>query len=403
MAWEQGGRGEGEGEGQEQGAGVRLARLLRRWWEEAGSPSGGTRPTQQALAARLGVDQTTLSRYLNPKHTSTAPLRVVEALHAHLRAPVVELDRARVLCRAALRENSRHRAVDAVGEPTAPADPTDGPGATAGPRQPVGPPQPAGPHEPVGSRATADSVAAPGPGDGAPAGTAAAHGTGGRGSGAGGPRLRWHLHVLVWAAVVLSFAAGVLVHERLAVQDHRAVTADGPAGGGGAVAGSGTPSQWPLLVMGEQDQFTRARALQNLLNAHGHEVRADGFFGEDTRDAVMAFQRKRGLSPDGKVGKHTWPELVKDVKPGSGTYEVRAAQELLNNVGQGGTVVSGEFTAVTAEDLRFFQSTQDLPVTGGVDVDTWLALLVAQLPPAGAPAYQRPTSPLPSVSASASA
>lgn len=375
MAREQGGRD------QEQGAGARLARLLRRWWEEAGSASGGTRPTQQALAARLGVDQTTLSRYLNPKHTSTAPLRVVEALHAQLRAPAAELDRARELCRAALRENSGRRTVGGGGEPTAATDATDGSGGPVGPRATADLADPVAPHGPGGPG---------GPG-------------GERGSGAGRPRSRWHLHVLVWAAVVVAFAAGVLVHERFAVQDRGAATADGAVGGEGAVAASEAPRQWPLLVMGEQDQFTRARALQNLLNAHGYEVRADGFFGEDTRDAVMAIQRKRGLAPDGKVGKHTWPELVKDVKPGSGTHEVRAAQELLNNVGQGGTVVSGEFTAVTAEDLRFFQRTQDLPVTGRVDVDTWLALLVAQLPPAGAPAYQRPTSPMSSVSAPASA
>ncbi|MET8214956.1 peptidoglycan-binding protein [Streptomyces hirsutus] len=353
-----------------------MARLLRRWWEEAGSSSGGTRPTQQALAARLGVDQTTLSRYLNPKHTSTAPMRVVEALHAQLRAPAVELDRARELCRAALRENSGRRTVGGGGgEPTAATDVTDGS------------------DEPVGSRATAG-----------PAGPVAPHGPGGgRGSGAGRSRFRWHLHVLVWAAVVVAFAAGVLVHERFTVQDRKAAALTDGAAGEGAVATSEAPLQWPLLVMGEQDQFTRARALQNLLNAHGYEVRADGFFGEDTRDAVMAFQGRRGLAPDGKVGKHTWPELVKEVKPGSGTHEVRAAQELLNNVGQGGTVVSGEFTAVTAEDLRFFQSTRDLPVTGRVDVDTWLALLVAQLPPARAPAYQRPESPPLSGSAPASA
>ncbi|MFI8307441.1 peptidoglycan-binding protein [Streptomyces sp. NPDC085927] len=378
MAQEQGGRG------QEQGAGERLARLLRRWWEEAGGSSGGARPTQQALAARLGVDQTTLSRYLNPKHTSTAPLRVVEALHAQLRAPAAELDRARTLCRAALRENSGRRTVGGGGEPTAATDVTDGSG------------------EPVGSRATAGPADSVDSAD--PSGPVAPHGPGGgRGSGAGRPRFRWHLHVLVWAAVVVAFAAGMLVHERFAVQDRRAATTDGTAGGGGPVAASEVPRQWPLLVMGEQDQFTPARALQNLLTAHGYEVRADGFFGEGTRDAVMAFQRKRGLSPDGKVGKHTWPELVKEVKPGSGTHEVRAAQELLNNVGQGGTVVSGEFTAVTAEDLRFFQRTQDLPVTGRVDVDTWLALLAAQLPPTGAPAYQRPESPPPSASVLVSA
>jgi hypothetical protein len=106
---------------------VQLARLLRRWWAEAGSPLGATQPTQQALAARLGVGQTILSRYLNPKHLSTAPLRVVEALHAQLRAPAAELEQARSLCRAALRENGRQRVPDGGGEHTAPMGAADDP------------------------------------------------------------------------------------------------------------------------------------------------------------------------------------------------------------------------------------------------------------------------------------
>ncbi|MFD0392292.1 helix-turn-helix domain-containing protein [Streptomyces nogalater] len=59
---------EQEGREPDRAPGARLALLLRRWWEEAGRAPGGTRPTQQALAARLGIDQTTLSRYLNPTH-----------------------------------------------------------------------------------------------------------------------------------------------------------------------------------------------------------------------------------------------------------------------------------------------------------------------------------------------
>ncbi|MGW2417588.1 peptidoglycan-binding protein [Streptomyces tubercidicus] len=342
----------------EESAGVQLARLLRRWWEEAGSPPGGIRPTQQALAARLGVDQTTLSRYLNPKHLSTAPLRVVEALHAQLRAPVGELAQARALCRAALRENGRQRAADGGGENTAPTDAADGSDETPAPD------------------------ATPG---------TAAHGTDGRGT-PGRLRSRCLRPVLVAAAMVLAFTAGVITHEWFSVKDR---TADGA---GGAVSASQTPYQWPLLRMGEEDQFTRARALQYLLNAQGYKVRADGFFRDDTRDAVMDFQRRRHLPADGKVGRLTWPELVKEVGPGSGTFEVRAVQELLNNVGQGGTAVSGRFTAETAEDVRFFQRTHGLSVTGRADAGTWLALLVKQLPPVAAPDYQRAASPLPSAS-----
>jgi peptidoglycan hydrolase-like protein with peptidoglycan-binding domain len=341
----------GERPGQQPGerpgerSGERLARLLRRWWEEAGSVSGGTRPTQQALASRLGIDQTTLSRYLNPKHTSTAPPRVVEALHAHLRAPAAELERARELCRAVLEENSGQAAAVTGPEPTDAAD--------------------------------------------------AAGGTGGRDTSDRPGRSRWVRPTLVAAAVVLAFVAGAVVRDQYA--PHPRTAADGVAAG--AVPASGAPLEWPLLKKRKEDQFTRGRALQHLLRAHGYEVKADGFFGDETRDAVMDFQRGNNLPSDGKVGKDTWPELVKPLGRGADGHAVLALQELLHNAGQGGTEVSGKFTAATAEDLRFFQNSHGLRPNGHADVDTWLALLVFQRPPAGAPAYQGSTSPLPSTPA----
>ncbi|MFF0477560.1 peptidoglycan-binding protein [Streptomyces sp. NPDC004284] len=352
-------QGRDGGRDRQQGAAEELARLLRRWWEEAGGSTGGTRPTQQALAARLGIDQTTLSRYLNPKHLSTAPLRVVEMLHAQLRAPAAELDRARALCRAALRENGRQRTVEGAEEDSVRAD-------GGGHGSPV-------PDADRDERSAADG----------------ADGSGRR------QRARWLRPVLLAAALVLAFTAGMVVDGRLSAREHRA-TAGGAAG---AVAAGRAPYEWPLLRMGEEDQFGRARALQHLLNAHGYKVRTDGFFREDTRDAVMDFQLRNELPVDGKVGALTWPELVKVVGHESKASEVRAVQELLNNVGQGGTAVSGRFTAATAQDLRFFQSTHGLAATGRVTVDTWLALLVEQLPPVKAPDYQRNPGPLPSASA----
>ncbi|OKK12387.1 peptidoglycan-binding protein [Streptomyces sp. CB02400] len=333
-----------EPEAQDRGQrpGERLARLLRRWWEEAGSAaSGGTRPTQQALASKLGIDQTTLSRYLNPKHASTAPPRVVEALHAHLRAPAAELERARELCRAVLEENSGQVTVGNGPEPTDTADATGG----------------------------RDTSGRPG-------------------------RSRWALPALVAAVTVLAFVAGAVVRDQYAPRPR--TTADNVAAG--AVPASGAPLEWPLLKKRKEDQFTPGRALQHLLRAHGYEVRTDGFFGDETQDAVMDFQRRHHLPSDGKVGKDTWPELVRPLGRGADGHAVLALQELLHNTGQGGTEVSGEFTAATAEDLRFFQDRHGLRPDGHADVDTWLALLVFQRPPVGAPTYRRPTSPPPSTS-----
>ncbi|QEV06583.1 peptidoglycan-binding protein [Streptomyces prasinus] len=352
---------------EEQRPGVRLAWLLRRWWEEAGNASGGTRPTQQALASKVGVDQTTLSRYLNPKHASTAPPRVVETLHTHLRAPAAELERARELCRAALEENSRQRSAGLEPEPT-------------------------------GGTGTGTGTADGGTVDADAPGVTSGDGT----DGPGAPsrrRPRWAAPALVAAALVLAFVAGTVVRDQYA-PDPR-TPADGAAAGAAAVSGAPAEGalQWPLLLKQKEDLFTRGRALQHLLKEREYEVKADGFFTDETQEAVMDFQRRKHLSPDGKVGKRTWPQLVKELGPGAEGHAVLALQELLNNTGQGGTEVSGRFTAATADDLRFFQRSHGLAPSGRSDVETWLFLLVFQSPPDDAPEYQRDTSPLPSAPA----
>ncbi|WP_077801012.1 peptidoglycan-binding protein [Streptomyces sp. JHA26] len=358
--------------GREQPPGVELARLLRRWWEEAGNSPGGMRPTQQALAKRAGVDQTTLSRYLNPKHTSSAPPRVVQTLHAQLRAPAAELERALALCRTVQEENNRHRTPGAKQTPA----PAAGPAAVTGPGHP---------HRRDTPPVTAPDTA-PGTALGTALGTPGAAGTN-EGGPPARPRSRRALPLLMLAAVILAFVAGMGTHRLVATG--RDVTA---AGAAGAVPAGEVPPEWPLLLMAKEDQYSRGRALQHLLNAHGYKVRADGFFGKETRDAVMDFQRRHHLPSDGKVGRKTWPELVKRAGPGDRGPHVLALQELLDNVGQGGTVVSGTFSAVTEEDLEFFQRTCHLPVTGRADPETWLFLLARQRPPVRSPAYQTSTS-----------
>lgn len=49
---------------------------------------------------------------------------------------------------------------------------------------------------------------------------------------------------------------------------------------------------------------------QNLLNARGYSVTADGIFGAKTLAAVKKFQLDKGLTSDGIVGMKTWAKLV---------------------------------------------------------------------------------------------
>ena len=67
----------------------------------------------------------------------------------------------------------------------------------------------------------------------------------------------------------------------------------------------------PLLKVGSRGEVVRAA--QFLLNGRGASVGkygADGDFGQGTRAAVLAFQRRNGLEVDGEIGGQTWAALL---------------------------------------------------------------------------------------------
>jgi hypothetical protein len=53
----------------------------------------------------------------------------------------------------------------------------------------------------------------------------------------------------------------------------------------------------------------QVRALQNELRKRGYALSVDGWFGEETRTVVLAFQREKGLAQDGIVGSQTLQAL----------------------------------------------------------------------------------------------
>ncbi|MEW1633084.1 peptidoglycan-binding domain-containing protein [Streptomyces sp. NPDC093801] len=297
-----------------------LTSLLRQWWEAY----PGVRPTQKALARRAGVDQATMSRYLNPRRPMAAPPRVVRVLHAELRADPVRLEEALALAEAVHAARRVPRARGAADEP--------GPG---------------------GAGAREEAVRA--------------H-----------RRVRVPLWVRVLGHLALLAAAvgaGAWLRPLPAGPSPLSSTAPSPASAPAAPPSAG-PS-WPVVRLG--DVLWEARTVQHLLNAHGHPVAVTGTVDEATVTAVQGFQSARGLDPDGRVGPRTWPRLVVTVRAGDRGDAVTALQALLTNAGHP-TAVTGSFTTDTEDVLRAFQTAHGMAATGIAEPPVWLAVMAAQQP-----------------------
>ena len=67
--------------------------------------------------------------------------------------------------------------------------------------------------------------------------------------------------------------------------------------------------RFPLLTGAD------VRQAQQALRRAGATITADGVFGPQTRDAVLAFQRARGLTADGVIGPTSWGRLMQEAPP----------------------------------------------------------------------------------------
>ena len=148
---------------------------------------------------------------------------------------------------------------------------------------------------------------------------------------------------------------------------------------------SGTLSPWPVVQNGNQGH--PIRALQFLLQAHGHILAVDGMFGPVTEAAVKAFQTGKGMTADGIVTPQTWSALIIQVKKGSSGDVVRGVQEEFQfRAGEPGKglKVDGIFGPQTDSTVRGFQHalSLDIPsvgVDGIVGPVTWQALVSGML------------------------
>ena len=79
------------------------------------------------------------------------------------------------------------------------------------------------------------------------------------------------------------------------------------------------------------------RAVQNKLNSLGYNAgTADGYYGNDTRTAVISFQTARGIDIDGEVGPTTWKTLFNTSTSG-GNGSTSTIRKVFIDPGHGGT------------------------------------------------------------------
>ena len=113
---------------------------------------------------------------------------------------------------------------------------------------------------------------------------------------------------------------------------------------------------------------------------------ADGDFGQGTYNAVIAFQKKNSLNPDGQVGPKTREVLFSNsaikndttsiLKLGSKGDEVKKVQQRLIELGYscGNSGADGDFGAGTYNAVRRFQNLNGLTVDGKVGEKTMAKL-----------------------------
>lgn len=130
-------------------------------------------------------------------------------------------------------------------------------------------------------------------------------------------------------------------------------------------------------------------ALQRQLKALGYfpaSVRATGYYGEITRNAVRAFQRDRGLLVDGIAGRRTiaalqgnaaTPTVTAPASSPSTLSTVARQKQRLNQFGySAGT--GDEYDAQMELAVKRFQEDKGLPVTGQIGDRTQQILLAPE-------------------------
>ncbi|MGJ0683443.1 peptidoglycan-binding protein [Flavonifractor plautii] len=126
---------------------------------------------------------------------------------------------------------------------------------------------------------------------------------------------------------------------------------------------------WPNLAKGNTG--TNIKALQCLLNYRNNNtaLAVDGSFGPSVYNAVVAFQKSKGITANGIAGKDTLSRLVAVVQNGNRNEAVRGAQHLLSKFES--LTIDGSFGPSCLTAVKNFQKKMEISVDGSVGPTTW--------------------------------
>ncbi|MCL1854175.1 MAG: peptidoglycan-binding protein [Clostridia bacterium] len=111
--------------------------------------------------------------------------------------------------------------------------------------------------------------------------------------------------------------------------------ASGNSGGNGSGSSAGASGTYITLRVGSTG--TEVRALQQALKNLNYNVSVDGSYGNGTRDAVIAFQKRNGLGADGVAGAATQARLFSSSALAAGPAEPAAGGSGSDGSGSGGS------------------------------------------------------------------
>ena len=181
----------------------------------------------------------------------------------------------------------------------------------------------------------------------------------------------------------------------ISFQNKNGLTADGQVGTAtwdilfDTVSG-GTTYTRILKVTSPLMQGDDVKAVQNKLNSLGFNCgTADGYYGNDTRSAVISFQSAKGLTADGEVGPATWNALFSSSSTSTGNSytrllkvtsplmygdDIKAVQNKLNSLGFNCGTADGYYGNDTKNAVISFQSSKGIDTDGIVGPTTWKLL-----------------------------